>query len=97
MIVDKVIGVGGSTDGLLMVGYCDFLISGLSAGAVKLQYLLKPTAELPSPTWTDFPGMSYTTDCYKTVFISEHGTKLRLTGVANNAGVYCRLARFLNK
>lgn len=97
MIVDKIIGVGESTDPLLMVGYCDFLIQGLASGSVKLQYLLKPTAVLTAPTWTDFPGMSYTADTYKTVFISEHGTKLRLTGVANNTGVYCRLARFLNK
>ncbi len=97
MIVDKLLGAGESTDGILMVGYCDFLISGLSSGAVKLQYLLKPTAVLIAPTWTDFPDMSFTADVYKTVFISEHGTLLRLTGVANNAGVYCRLSRFLNK
>ena len=95
--VDSVLGVGESSPSMLLVGNCDVVVSGLSAGAVKLQYLLTPTTALPSPAWTDFPDGSFTEDIYKTIFVSEHGVQFRFTGVANNAGVYVRLARYLNK
>lgn len=95
--VDDVLGVGDSSPSMLLVGKCDLIISGLSSGAVKLQYLLTPTTALAAPAWTDFPDGSFTEDIYKTIFVSEHGVQFRFTGVANNAGVYVRLARYLNK
>ena len=95
--VDKVIGVGEASPEFLVVGYCDILASGITTGAIKLQYKLPPSTELPAPAWTDFPDGSYTADFYKTVFLSEHGVIMRLLGVANNAGVYVRIARYLNK
>lgn len=95
-VVDAVLGAGESSEGIVVVGQCDILVSGLTGGQVNLQYKLSKTPNLPSPDWTDFPEGSFTSDVYKTVFISEHGIKCRLTGVGNNAGVYVRLGRFLN-
>lgn len=96
-MVEASLGVGESSAGFLIVGQCDVLVEGLTAGAVKLQYKLPPSTLKAAPAWTDFPDESYTTDVYKTVFISEHGVQLRLTGVANNAATYVRLGRYLNK
>lgn len=95
--VDTIIGVGEASTSMVIVGNCDLVISGLSAGAVKLQYKLPKTAVLTVPAWTDFPDGSFTEDVYKTIFISEHGVEMRCLGVANNAGVYIRFARYLNK
>jgi len=95
--VDKILGVNESSPSFLIVGNCDIVVSGLSAGAVKLQYKLPPTAVLTEPAWTDFPNKSFTADTYSSIFVSEHGVQMRLTGVSNNAGVYVRLARYLNK
>jgi len=95
-IVDAEIDANESTGAFLAVGYCDVSISGLTSGSVKIQYLLTPTTALPSPAWTDLPDGSYSADTYTTVFFSEHGVKIRLTGVSNNDGVYCRMARMLN-
>ena len=95
--VEAVLTVGGASPSFLMVGSCDILVEGLTAGAVKLQYKLPPSTLKAVPAWTDFPDESYSADVYKTVFISEHGVLLRLLGVANNDTVYVRLARYLNK
>ncbi len=95
--VDSVLGVGETSASMLLVGYCDLVISNLTAGAVKLQYLLPPTAALAAPAWTDFPDGNFTAPVYKTIFISEHGVQFRFVGVANNADVYVRMARYLNK
>ena len=94
-MVDAVLGANESTDDFLVVGLCDVIVDGLSSGGVTLQYKLQPSTALPSPAWTTFPEGEFTEDTYKTVFISEHGVKCRLTGVSNNAGVYGRLARHL--
>jgi hypothetical protein len=93
--VDAVLGVDASTDSLLCVGQCDIIVQGLSEGAVKLQYLLPKTVALTSPAWVDFPDGSFIVDTYKTIFISEHGVKLRLTGVSNNDTVYVKIAKHL--
>lgn len=95
--IDKVLATDESTGEILLVGKSDIIISGLTAGTIKLQYKLTPSTELPSPDWVDFPEASYTTDVFQTIFISEHGTLFRLTGVGNNAGAYVRLATFLNR
>jgi hypothetical protein len=95
--VDAVLGVDESSPAFLVVGNCDVVVQGLTSGAVKLQYKLTKTAALPSPAWTDMPDSTFTVDTYKTIFISEHGVTCRLTGASNNAGVYVRLAKFLNK
>lgn len=96
-MVEASLGVGESSPGFLIVSNCDILVEGLTAGAVKLQYKLPPSTLKAAPAWTDFPDESYAVDVYKSVFISEHGVELRLTGVANNDGVYVRLGRYLNK
>ena len=95
--VDKVIGVDEASPSFLVVGNCDVLVQGLTSGSVVLQYKLTKTDELPSPAWTNFPDGVFTADTYKTVFISEHGVQCRLLGVSNNASVYVRLSRYLNK
>lgn len=95
--VDAVIDENESSPSMLLVGNCDIVISGLTSGSVKLQYLLPPTVALPSPAWTDYPADAFTEDAYKTLFISEHGVQFRLTGVSNNDSVYVRMARYLNK
>lgn len=90
--VDATLGAGESTGAFLVIGMCDLWISGLTSGSVKLQL------QFPGDSsWRDVPDGSFTTDTYKTIFISEHGVKCRLTGVSNNAGVYARLGKFLNK
>ena len=96
-IVDAVLGVNASSPSFLAVGYCDVVVQGLSAGAVKLQYMLKPTTALPAPAWVDFPDGSFAADTYTTLFFSEHGVNLRMTGVSNNDTVYVRMASFVNK
>ena len=95
--VDKVIGVDEASGAFLVVGNCDILVQGLTSGEVVLQYKLTKTTELPTPGWEQFPDGVFTADVYKTVFISEHGVQCRLQGVSNNADVYVRLSRFLNK
>jgi hypothetical protein len=96
-LVDAVLDVDESSPSFLAVGYCDIVVQGLSAGSVKLQYKLKPTTALPAPAWVDFPDGSFSADTYTTVFFSEHGVNLRLTGVGNNDTVYVRLASFVNR
>lgn len=95
--VDTILAANASSAAFLTVGYCDIVISGLTSGSVKLQYKLPPTAVLTAPAWTDFPDGSFTEDAYRTIFVSEHGVQMRLTGVSNNANVYVRLARYINK
>lgn len=94
--VDAVLGIGESSPDFLLTGNCDIIVQGLTAGAVKLQYRLTPTAALPAPAWADFPDGNFTADTYQTIFISEHGVNFKLVGVANNAGVYVRMAKFMN-
>jgi hypothetical protein len=94
--VDKVIGVGEETDPLVAKGMCDIIIQGLTDGAVQLQYKVRPTAEMPSPTWQLVPGGSYTADTMETLFVSSSFIKVKLVGSANNAGVYCRIDREVN-
>jgi len=94
--VDEVIGVGGETAPFIAKGMCDIIIQGLSAGAVKLQYMVRPTAAMPSPTWNDIPDGSFTADTMQTLFLSSSFIKVKLLGVANNANVYCRIDREVN-
>jgi hypothetical protein len=96
-IVDAVLDVDESSPSFLAVGYCDVVVQGLSAGTVKLQYKLKPTTALLSPAWVDFPDGSFTSDTYTTLFFSEHGVNLRLTGDGNNDTVYVRMSSFINR
>jgi hypothetical protein len=95
--IDKVLGADEETFKFLLVGNCDVVIQGLVSGSVTLQYRLPPTANYTSPQWVNFPNGVFTSDVYKTVFISEHGVMCKLVGNGNNAGVYARLARYLNK
>lgn len=92
-ISEKVLGVGESSDPFVISGSCDLLVEGLTAGSVKLQYLIPASAIWLTPTWVDFPDQSYTADVYKTVFMADDQVSLRLTGVANNAGVRVRFSR----
>jgi len=94
--VDAVLGIGGTSPAFLLVGNCDVVVQGLTTGAVKLQYRLSPTVALPVPEWKDFPDGSFIVDTYQTIFISDHGVIFRLLGVGNNAGVYVRMAKFMN-
>lgn len=94
-IIDAVLGVGESSSDFLVNGYCDIVVSGLTAGAVKMQYMLSKTTALPVPTWTDFPDGSFTTDVFNTVFISADDVRVKMVGVANNAGVYVRITKHL--
>ena len=95
--VEAILAANAASPEFLIVGQCDVLVEGLTAGEVQLQYKLPVTTLKPVPTWTDFPDGAFAADTYKTVFISEHGVLMRLQGVANNAGVYVRLSRYLNK
>jgi len=96
-MVETLLGVGEASSEFLIVGNCDVLVENLTAGSVKLQYKLPPSTLKAVPAWTDFPDGLFTTATYKTVFISEHGVTMRVLGVANNADVYVRLSRYLNK
>lgn len=84
----NVIGVNGSSDYFLVHGECDLLILGLTSGSVKVQALLPGEAAL-----VDLPGLSYTTDSFETIYVSEDQVKLRFTGVGNNADVTVRFGR----
>lgn len=91
-IIDGVLGVGEETDSIKLIGKADLVISGLTAGSVKLQYKLRPTDNLTSPAWTDYPNGSYTADTFTSIEVNDHGTEFKLVGVTNNAGVYARLS-----
>ncbi len=91
-MVEGTIGVGGESEELLIVGNCDIWVSELTSGTVKLQIKFPGAGQ----GWRDVPEEEYTTGTFKTIFISEHGVYGKLLGVANNAGTYVRLARFLN-
>jgi len=91
--IDVVLGANESSNKFHVTGYCDVIISGLTSGAVKLQYLLHPTVALPVPAWTDFPDGSFSTNLFSTIFLSSHGVYFRWVGVSNNAGVYVKIAR----
>jgi len=91
--IDVVLGANESSDKFHVTGYCDVIISGLTSGAVKLQYLLHPTAALPIPAWTDFPEGSFSENTFKTIYLCSHGVYFKFVGVANNAGVYVKIAR----
>lgn len=91
--MDVVLGVGGTSPEIHVTGYCDLVIQGLTSGVVKLQYLLNKTAALPAPAWTDFPDGSFSANTFQTIFMSAIGVYFRLVGVANNAGVYVKVAR----
>lgn len=93
-MIDKVLGVGESTDSITIFGNCDVIVEGLSSGSVKLQYKLTATTELPSPQWKDFPSGTFSSDVFKTVHIAGSQVEVRLTGVSNNAGVYVRIDSF---
>lgn len=94
--IEATLATGDASPEFLVVGNCDILIEGLSAGSVKLQYKLPPSTIKPTPAWTDFPGGEFTVDTYKSVFISEHGVTMRFLGVGNDS-CYVRIARYLNK
>lgn len=94
--VDKVIAAGEETDPLVAKGMCDIIIQGLSSGAVQLQYKVRPTDEMPSPTWELVPNGEFTSDTMETLFVSSSFIKIKLKGVLNNAGVYCRIDREVN-
>ena len=85
------LGANESTDPFILVGTCDIWIDNLNSGAVKLQ--IRHGA---GGSWKDVPDASYTSDVFKTIFISEDQVYGRLTGVSNNAAVYARLGRYLN-
>ena len=91
--MDAVLGVGETSPEIHVTGYCDIVIQGLTAGAVKLQYLLNKTTALPAPAWTDFPDGSFSTNTFNTIFMSQHGVYFKFVGVGNNAGVYVKIAR----
>lgn len=95
---DKTLTAGGETPAFTIIGNCDILIKGLTAGSVKLQYLLPPSTENPSPTWEDWPSSDgeFTEDGWSTVFLSESNIRFKLVGSSNNAGAYVRFGRFLN-
>lgn len=90
---DKVIEANGSTSAFLVRGDCDIIVTGLTAGLVKLQFKLPKTAELITPTWIDFPGGTFNTNVAKTIFMAGDQVKFKLVGVGNNAGVYCKISR----
>ena len=94
--VDEVIGVNGETAPFVAKGMCDVIVQGLSSGAVKLQYMVRPTVAMPSPTWKDFPDGSFAADTMQTLFLSSSFIKVKLVGVSNNANVYCRIDREVN-
>jgi hypothetical protein len=96
-VIDAALGVNASSASFFAAGYCDLIVQGLSAGAVKLQYKLSPTTALPSPAWVDFPDGSFSADTYTTLFFSEHGVRLRMTGVSNNDGVYVRVSSYVRR
>lgn len=94
--VDGVLGVGGSTEGMVVIGQCDVSVQGLTTGAVKLMYKPGRTTALPTPVYVDFPDGSFTSDTYVTIFMSDDQTHFKLVGVGNNAGVYVKISRSLN-
>jgi len=71
----------GETSAISLIGRCDILIEGLTAGTVSLQYI-SPNTKL----FVDMPRASYTTDTYTAVFFSTN-RKCRLKGTDNN--LYC--------
>jgi hypothetical protein len=91
--MEDTIGGVEASDEFLLVGNCDIWVSGRTSGSVKLQIKFPGAGKI----FQDVPGESYAVDTSKTIFISEHGVMGRLVGVSCNAGVYVRLARFLNK
>jgi hypothetical protein len=89
--MEDTLATGATSAEFMLIGNCDIWVSGLLAGSVKLQ-LRFPL----SSTWRDVPDGSYTVDTMKTIFISESGVIFRLVGSGNTAGVYVRLARYIN-
>lgn len=90
--VDATLGLNEETAAFMLVGHCDIWISGLTSGDVKLQVLFPNEV-----AYRDVPSGSFSADTFKNFFISEHGVKAKLVGVSNNAGVYVRMGRFLNR
>jgi len=85
--VGGVLAAGGVTSDISLVGNCDILIEGLTAGSISLQYR-SPNTKL----FVDMPDGSYTSDTYATVFFSRE-MECRLKGTGNNATVYVELSR----
>jgi hypothetical protein len=91
-VISGTLATGATSSVIALYGNCDVLISGLLTGAVKMQVLLPGET-----TWIDAPGINFTESVWKTLYISEHGVRARLVGVANTAGVYYRISRELAK
>jgi hypothetical protein len=89
MFLKATLGAGESSRYFLVNGNCDILISGLTAGSVKLEALFQGEV---API--DLPGGSFNADIFETIFISEDQVRLRFTGVGNNAGVVVRFGRY---
>lgn len=89
--MEDTLDVDGTSSEFLVVGNCDIWVSELTTGSVSLELKFPK-----SNTWRTVPNATYSSDSMDTIFISEHGVKCRFTGSSNNAGVYVRLARFLN-
>lgn len=91
--MDVVLGANGESPEIHVTGYCDIVIQGWTSGSVKLQYLLDKTVAMPEPVWTDFPDGSFSENTFKTIYLCSHGVYFKFVGVANNAGVYVKIAR----
>lgn len=96
-LVDKFLSGADETDSIKLVGNCDIIIQGMESGSVTLQYKLKKTDVLVSPTWEIHPNGIFTENTAKTVFISDYGNRYKLVSVDTNAETYARLSYFINK
>jgi len=92
---DELIDANGEGSAFPGVGVCEFIVQGLTQGIIKIQYLIPKTDVMTNPVWVDYPGLAFTGNTYKKVYLSEEGVYFRAVGVDNNNDVYVRF-RTLN-
>ena len=92
--VSKTVTVAGNeeTDSILLVGYADVHVSGLSTGTVTL-YQKFPKGS----TWIPVADGAFTGPVDKIMQTSEHGVLYKLVASGADTGAYMRLGIYLNK
>ncbi len=92
--VDKVVTVAGNeeTDSILLVGYADVHVSGLTTGTVTLMQKFPEGS-----TWIPVADGAFTTSVDKTIQTSEHGVLFKLVANGADEDCYMRLGIYLNK
>ena len=92
--VSKTVTVAGNeeTEAILLVGYADVHVSGLTSGTVTLMQKFPKSA-----SWVPVASGEFVEAVDKVMQTSEHGVMYKLVADGATDGAYMRLGIFLNK